>query len=139
HQVEAKHSHPARAVALLEIAAAGHWCAAIEHADVIQTEESALEDVFPFRILPVHPPGKGDEEFVENRFEEGAVAFAGLFFLDFVNAPGSPADYGRIDVAEVPFVGRHLAVWVLVPFAQDDIQLALGEERINQRERNAME
>ena len=110
HHVEAKHSHPARAVALLEVAAVRQRRATIEDADVIEPEEAALENIFPFGILPVHPPGERDQQFVEGGLEKGAVAFAGLFLLDLVNAPGGPADDGRIDVAEIPLVGGNLAV-----------------------------
>src|SRR5438105_4075547 len=127
HHVEAKHSHPARAIALLEMAAVRQGRAPIEDADVIETEEAALENIFPFGVFPVHPPGEGDEELVENGFEEITIAFARLFLFDFVNAPRGPANHRRIDVAEIPFVGGDLAIRVLVPFAQDDIELAFGE------------
>src|SRR5207302_631462 len=137
--VEAKHSHPARAIALLEMAAVRQWRAPIEDADIIEAEEAALENIFPLGIFPVHPPGEGDEELVENGFQEITIAFAGLLLLDFVDAPRGPADHRRIDVAEIPFVGGDLAIRVLVTFAQDDIELAFGELGIDQRERNAME
>ena len=74
-----EHSHPAGAVALFEMAAVGEGSAAIEYADVIEAEESALENIFALGILPIHPPGKGDEHFVEDRFQKSAIAFAGLF------------------------------------------------------------
>ncbi len=139
HHVQAKHPHPAGAIALLEMAAVRQRRAPIEDTDVIEAEETALENIFPFGILPVHPPGEGDEQLVERRFEKSAVAPAGLFFFDLVNAPRGPTHDRRIHVAEVPFVGGDLAVGMLIPFAQDDIELALGEERIDQRERDAME
>src|SRR5438105_14903860 len=67
HQVERKHSHPAGAIALLEMAAVGKARVAIEDADVVESEESALENIFTFGVFPVHPPGEGDEHFVEDR------------------------------------------------------------------------
>src|SRR5205085_3761640 len=106
-------------------------------ADVIEPEEPALENIFPFGVFPVHPPRECDQEFVENGFEKSAVAFARLFLLDLVNAPRGPAEHGRINVVEVPFVGGYLAGGMLIPFAQDDIELALGEEWIDQRKGNA--
>src|SRR5207253_131108 len=51
HQVEAKHSHPTGAVALLEMSAAGERRAPIEHADVIQPEETALKNIFSFGVF----------------------------------------------------------------------------------------
>ena len=58
HHVEAKHSHPAGAVALLEVAAVGQRRASVEDADVIETQKAALENILSFGILPVHPPGE---------------------------------------------------------------------------------
>src|SRR5882724_10111916 len=139
HEVEAKHSHPARAIALFKMTAAGQGRAPIEDADIIEAKEAALENIFSFGVLPVHPPGERDEQFVKNRFQKSAVAFASLFLFNFVNAPGRPTDHRRIDVAEIPFVSRDLTVGMLVPFAQNDIELTLGEERVDQSEGNAME
>ena len=59
--------------------------------------------------------------------------------LDLVNAPGCPAEHRRIYIAKIPFVGGNLSVGMLVPFAHDEIELALGEMRIDQGERNAVE
>ena len=76
---------------------------------------------------------------MENGFEKIAIAFPGLFFFDFVYAPRRPCEHRRIDIAEIPFISGHLSVGMLVPLAQNDIELGLGEERIDQRQRNAME
>src|SRR5207247_1338716 len=79
HEVERKHSHPTGAVALLKPRAAGKLLAAIEHADVVEPEKSALENIVAFGVLAIHPPGKCDEHLVENRFQKCAVALASLF------------------------------------------------------------
>ena len=139
HHVQAKHSHPAGAIALLEKSAVRQRRASIEHANVIKAEKSALKNVFPFGIFSIHPPGERDQHFVKNSFEKGAIAFARLALLNFINAPRSPGKDRRIHIAEIPFVGGHLAVGMLVPLADDEIELALGEMRIDQRQRNAME
>src|SRR5256885_11797367 len=70
HQVEGKHSHPTRAVALFEMAAVGKRVVAVEHADVIESEEPALEYILPLGVLAVHPPGERDQHLVENRFQD---------------------------------------------------------------------
>ena len=44
----------------------------------------------------------------------------------------------RINVSKSPFVGRQLPVWVHVPLAQHQRQLALGKIRIDDRKPNAM-
>jgi hypothetical protein len=43
--------------------------AAVEDADVVETEEAALEHVLAEAVLTVHPPGV-EEELVEDRLEE---------------------------------------------------------------------
>src|SRR5947208_16335374 len=65
HQVQRKHSHPTRAVALFKMATVGKGGATIEYADVIEPQESSLKDVVTFGIFPIHPPGKGEQQFVE--------------------------------------------------------------------------
>src|SRR5207248_9069842 len=88
--VERVHRHPAGAIRLLETAAGRQRLAAIEHADVVEAEEAALEDVHPFGILAVHPPGEITQQLVEDALEELHVALAAAPPLDFVDAPSRP-------------------------------------------------
>ena len=134
HQVQREHSHPAGAVALLEMRAVGEHLVAIEHADIVQPQKAALKNIFSLRVLAVHPPGERDQHFVEDRFQKRAVAFAGLLALDLVNAPCRPRQYRRIHVVKIPFVGGNFPVRMLIPFAHDQLQLRLGELHIDQRE-----
>src|SRR5438876_8914005 len=138
HQVEAEHAHPAGRIALLEVGAVRKHRAAIEHADVVEAKETALENVVIFGVLPIYPPGESEQHFVENGFQERAIAFAVLFALNLENAPGRPRQHRRIDVAEVPFVSGDLSIWVLIPFAHDELELLLGETGIDQGKRDAM-
>src|SRR5437762_5487050 len=97
HQVQRKHSHPTRTIALFKTAPVGKGGGVtIEYADVIEPEEFALEDIVTFGIFPIYPPGKCEQEFVEDRFQKCAVAFAGLFALDLEYAPGRPRERRRI-------------------------------------------
>src|SRR5205085_2420180 len=98
--VEAIHRHPARAVRLLEVAAAGQRRAAIEHSDVVEPEKAALEDVAPLGVLAIHPPGEVDQQFVEYAPEELAIADAAALLLDLVDAPRRPGEHRWIDVAK---------------------------------------
>lgn len=50
-----------------------------------------------------------------------------------------PGMYGRIDVPEVPFIGRKLAVGLHVPLSRQQVELLFGECWINHGERNAVE
>src|SRR5437867_6222122 len=96
HQIQTKHSHPAGAVALLEMGAVGKLRVAIEHANVVETEKAALKNILSLGVFAVHPPGERDQHFVENRFQKCAVAFAGLLALDLVNTPGRHANTGGL-------------------------------------------
>src|SRR5207249_12116267 len=61
-----------------------------------------------------------------------------LFTFDLEHAPGRPRQDGRIYITEVPFVGRNLAVGMLVPLANYNIELTFGKMRINYGQRDAM-
>ena len=51
HQVERIHRHPARAVGLIDEAAGRQRLAAVEDADVVEAQESALEHLRPCASL----------------------------------------------------------------------------------------
>src|SRR5438067_11753669 len=111
------------------MATVGKGGAAFEYTNVIESEESSLKDVVTFGIFPIHPPGKGEQQFVEDRFQKRSVALAGVFTFDLENAPGRRRQDGRIYIPEVPFVARKLAVGVLVPLAHYNSELAFGKVR----------
>ena len=63
--VLAEQGHPGRAIRLFEVAAGRQWGAAIEHTDVVEAQEPALEHVLAEAILTVDPPGEVQQELVE--------------------------------------------------------------------------
>ena len=71
--VLAEQRHPGGAVGLLQVAAGRQRGAAVEDADVVQTEEAALEDVPPRAVLAVDPPGEVQEQFLETALEPFGV------------------------------------------------------------------
>ena len=87
----------------------------VEDADIVHAEEAAFEDVEAARVLAVHPPGEIEQQLGEDALEKLAVALAVALLLRLVEAQRRPGLHGRIDVAEVPFVGRQLPVGVHVP------------------------
>ena len=91
---------------------------AVEHADVVQSEKAALEDVAAAGVLAVHPPGEIQHQLVENALEKGRSPCPFSAAVDLVDAPGGPGMHRRIDVAERPFIGGQLAVRMHVPFAR---------------------
>ena len=136
--VQTVHTHPAGAVGLLDVAAGRKRFAAIEHADIVEPEKAALENVAAFGVFAIDPPGEVEQELLENPFEKFSVAGALPFLFEFVDAPCSPGVYRRVDIAERPLVGRQLAIRMHVPFARHEQQLLFGKVGVNQRERDAV-
>src|ERR1051326_972036 len=138
-EIQSVHGHPASAISLLDVATAGQRIAAIEETDIVEAQESALEDVLPLDVFAVHPPGEIEQQLVKNAFEEGAIGLAMALLLDLVDTPGRPRMNRRIDVAEIPLVGGQLAIGVEIPFADHQSELIFGKLRIHQSEGKAME
>ena len=111
---------------------------AIENTDVVKTQESTLEDVFPLGILSIHPPREVEHQLVENALQELAITCPFALFLDLVNAPCRPRVHGRVDVAKGPLVCRNLTVRMHVPFAQQENELLLRKVAIDESQRNAV-
>ncbi len=139
HQVEAVHRHPARAVGLLDEAAAGQRLAAVEDADVVEAQEAALENVLALGVLAVHPPGEIQQQLVKDALQKLAVGLAAALGLDLVHAPRGPGMHRRIDVAEIPLISRYLPVGVHVPFAHHQQELVLGESESTSASGEAVE
>src|SRR5712691_1349786 len=121
------------------MAAGRQRVAAIEDADVVEAEETALEDVAALGVLAVDPPGEIQHQLVEDAPEKSPVALAAAGLpVDLVNPPGGPGMYRRVDVAEFPFEGRQLRVRVHVPFARQKDELVLSEVGIDMGQHDAM-
>jgi hypothetical protein len=131
--------HPCRAVRLPEMSAGWQRGRAVENADIVQPEKAALENVMTIRILAVHPPGEVQQKFLEDTLQEPAISYAVYALVDLVDAPCCPGVHRRIHVAERPFVGGNLPVWMHVPLAQHEDQLPLGEIGVDHRQRNTVE
>ena len=135
---EAEARHPARPVALLELAAVGQGLVAIEAADVVHAEEAAAEDVAAARVLAIHPEAEREQLVLEHRLQELEVADARPIPLEPIDLPRRPAQHGRVHVVEVPLVGRVLPADVLVADLAHAQELLLGEGGVDARHRDAV-
>ena len=131
--------HPRRAVRLLEMAAGRQRRTAVEHADVVQAEEPALEHVAPGRVLAVDPPREVDQQLLERALQPRDVARAALLELGLVHGERRPRVDRRVDVAEVPLVGRQLPARVEVQLAEHQLELSLGVVDVDHRQRDRVE
>ena len=50
--------------------------ATIEDPDVVQPQETALENVHAFGVFAIGPPGEGEEQLVKYALKEEGIAFA---------------------------------------------------------------
>src|SRR5215831_20599031 len=106
-------SHPRGSVRLLQRSTGWKVSAAVEYADVVQSQEATCEDVAALEILAVDPPVEVQHQGLERSFEETGVG-AAQRVLPSVQIQRGPGMHRWIDVAEVPLVGRYLAVRVEV-------------------------
>ena len=125
--------HPGGAVGLVEPAAERQRLAHVEQADVVEAEEAALKYVAPARVLAVDPPGEVQQQLVKQAFEKLEVADAGRLAVVLVDLQRRPGVHGRVDVVEIPFVGRQLSVRMHEPRLRQQRELRLGEGRIDRR------
>src|SRR5206468_11252041 len=97
--VETVHPHPARPIRLFDVASRGKRRAAVEDADIIQTEKAALKNVSSLGVFAIHPPGEVQQKFLKHSLEKSAVALAAALLLDLVDAPCRPRVDWRVGVA----------------------------------------
>jgi hypothetical protein len=123
--------HPRGAVGLLERATARQRRGAIEDADVVQPQETALEEVAVVRVLAIDPPGEVRHQPAEHSCQELAVALAPDLSLALIHIQRSPGGHRRVDVTKVPLVRRDLAVRVHIPSTEQELHLFFGEVDVN--------
>ena len=126
--------HPRGPVGLLELDPLRE-VGTVDRADVVEAEEAAAEDVVAVGVLAVQPPREVDQQLLEDALEELAIAAA----VDPVDADRGHHVHRRVDVVEVPLVGRQRAVRMLEPLAQQHQELVLRERRIEMRPRDRVE
>src|SRR5208282_5237533 len=102
---------------------------AVEDADVVQPEEATFKQVLAKPVFPVHPPTEVQDQLGKRPLEELEVAFSCKGLLRPVEEDRRPGVYRRIDVAEVPLVGRDLTRRMQEEFLQHQVELFFGEIR----------
>ena len=126
-----EHGDPRGAVSLLEAAAGGQRRAAVEDADVVQPEEAAFKQVLAKAVFAVYPPTEVQHQLRKRALEELEVALPFKSLLRAVEENRRPGVYRRIDVAEVPLVGRDLTGRMQEELLQHQVELFFGEIHID--------
>ena len=94
----------------------------------------------PFGVLAVHPPGEVQQQLVEDALEERAIARSrAASSRSGRRASAAQACTGGFTSPKRPLVGGQLAVRMHVPLAQQQHELLLGELRVDERQRHAVE
>jgi hypothetical protein len=101
---QAVECHPASAVGLLQDTAGRKRLGAVKDADIVEAEETSLEQILAFHVLSINPPGKVHQQLLEHALEEVEVlSTVNLpFYLEYTE--GSPRVHRGIDVFVVPFI-----------------------------------
>ncbi len=74
--VEREHRHPAGGVGLLQAEARRQRMRAVEHRDIVEPQEAALEDIVALGVLAVDPPGVVEQQLVEDAQQEVTVGLS---------------------------------------------------------------
>src|SRR4051812_36125580 len=92
--------------------------AAIEDADVVESQETALEHVVTVTVRLIHPPREVESELAEHRLEKPEVAAAAQQALGAIAPQRRPGVNRRVDRAEGPLERRNLPVRVQIPLRE---------------------
>src|SRR5207248_10545704 len=127
HEIQTEKAHPARSIRLFEDRTTRQLVATIDYGDVVKSKEAALEDVVAFSIDLIHPPGKVDQQLVEDLFQKFCIGDSIALAIKIVDAPAGPGMHRRIQIGKLPFIGRNLAVGMLKLFKEQHPQILFSE------------
>ena len=113
------------------MAASRQFGTTVEYPDVIEPEEASREDVSTLWIFPIDPPVEIRHQALKGSFKEPNIG-AAQFPFNVEQQQSRPGVDWRIHVAEVPFVGGYLAVWMRVQTSKHQQELVLCKIEVHQ-------
>lgn len=137
--VQTEECHPSGPVGLTQSTTGRQRLGTVERSDVVETQESTLEHVVAVGILSVDPPGKVEEELLEDPLEEVEILASEQLSLDLEHSERRPRVDGRVDVAKVPLVRGQGTVGLHVPLSGHEVELLLRKRRVDHGERDTVE
>src|SRR5437868_12857385 len=72
--VQAVQGHPRGTVGLLQSTGHRERRRSVDRADVVETEESALEDIVSLVVLAIDPPSEVQQQLLKDAFEKEMIA-----------------------------------------------------------------
>src|SRR6516162_2822944 len=117
------------------MAAGRQWRTAVEHADIIEAEKPAFKKAPAKAVLAIDPPAEICGEPAEHPLQKVEIGSAAERLLHAVEENRRPGLYRRVDVAEIPLIGRDLTGRVQINLAQKQVELLLGEIDIDGQQR----
>src|SRR5271169_40488 len=100
---------------------------AVKNADIVEAEKPALEEAAAEAVLAVHPPAEIRRQPAEHSLQEVEIGLAAHRLLHAVEKDRCPGLDRRIDIAEVPLIGRDLSGRMQVSLAEQQVELLFGE------------
>ena len=131
----------------IQLVASDWWSSAPNGSGLLRSKRPMLsrprkppwKTLFPSWSLRFTHHVKFRSSLWKTRTRNSRSGFAGALLVDLVDAPRGPRVDGRVHVRELPLVRGELPVRVHVPLAQEEDELALGEVRVHERERDRVE
>src|SRR5947209_3735646 len=74
--IQAELGHPARTVALFQVATGGQGLVAVKHPYIVHAQEASPEDVTSIGVFTVHPPTVIEHQAMEHLSKKCQVTFA---------------------------------------------------------------
>ena len=109
NHILAEQGDPSRAIGLLQMTAGWQRRTAVEDADIVEPEKPALEEASAEAVLAVHPPTEIRRQPAEHPLQEIEIGLAAQRLLHSVEENRRPGLYWRVDIAEIPLIGRDLS------------------------------
>ena len=113
--------------------------AAVEDANIVEPEKTAFVKIVAGAIFAVSPPSEVPCQLGKNPPQELEIAIPAQCLFRPVEKDRGPGVHRRIDIAEVPLIGRDLTAGVLISPDKQEVELLLGEIYVDGRQRDRVE
>ena len=100
---------------------------AVEDTDIVEPEKPAFIEVVARAVLAVYPPAKIRAQLAKDSLQKIEVGPALQRLLGAVQKNRRKGLHRRVDVAEIPFIGRDLTGRMEIDLLEQHVELMFGE------------